>query len=1313
MSGIVMIVRRLHRLLAIVMTLIALGAFQNSRAESGSTLAKQPIWSEQIDFDQISDIDTADNSTGYLVGSEGLVLITRNKGTTWRHVDTKPHKRILQVYAGAQGVVIATTADSYLYSNDYGNTWKETAFTDEYVARSVGYSHENGDVVWRLEFKQRSVEGKNGAVRVAVSTDRGHTWNNSILIPYLPHAIKPVDEVTSWGYDEKRLYQFTNAGQTAYVIEGKLSRGEKFVRGGVLNDAFIVASSTGRIFKVTIDRVVASLERSPAERLGKFFLYPNGSAAAIDATGKIYESRDVEVGDWRVAGSYSSVPTIIFGWPNGGFLSKSSTGDVGVRKISADTDRIVFDVPRGSPFRVTASNKGLLFFATEKGEVFRSIDNGLNWKRCFEDTIAIKNLSANANGYAVISNEEATIYSSQDSGSTWHELEPLPVTGIVGRLFINDRNQIAVEISDGYYPYAESKLFIYNQTTKDWGLIGVSTGMRLLGEIPGGEIRGLQYDGSIATWKSESTWVTVSSNLMELLKRRLPEETTSNIFMNWFWINSTTGWVSGEKGLFYRTEDAGESWEDLSLPINAEIKYLHFFDASNGLIYGNTSDGLPQSVEYYATTNDGGKSWISHNSLGTGDFSSLSIAQDGTGVVNMKSGVVHIKKIEDIAVTSVSTEQSLFGKITYTMDQYSGKERVALPVGAISKATLWYRIGDDTNWVSKTIQSNEIQSTNLQQAKFQWSPSESIIDITPGEKIETKVTLHLKSGEITLTTNPIEYLSWVIAYKESIKKIMYVAGAVLLYLAVFLLIMLLNPTLIVRIASKRRNWLAEVSEFLPGALKSVMVVIAKISLVDNLAKSNRAMRAWTELYRKYKVKFSDLNEDILNYYIEQPDLMDVWVAHRLESCRTRLQSKREQFGISVYVPMGVQVSSKAAKTRIDIPSSRSLREHLNFDRAAVGIIGEGGIGKTALVGQLAEWATREDADERLLEHTALSILLHGDITDVLKATRDELLTEYVEQDPAASSAKVLEAALRQRRIILFFDGLSESSPSTQKMISHIFADIKMGLLIITARKSYPHILARWIQISPDQVAPESVNRFLSQYIHEKSLDMEITPREQLALSEQLLRLLEGQAGKTTLPPVFLVLFIESLRAEPNKISGPTTLASTVQRYVRSLRPPADHPLSDPELFASLAATLAVVSLQPNFIPSEFDFEKGEEALSKVKLVDNPGDVIMTMISANLLIERMGVSGRRVRFRLDPVAEYLAAIRNTKKFGSIELWQEHLTNLTTFHKIQGDTQGYVIALMECIQSIGKEYYIPEWMYDRLQELIAKDIPQRPR
>ena len=48
------------------------------------------------------------------------------------------------------------------------------------------------------------------------------------------------------------------------------------------------------------------------------------------------------------------------------------------------------------------------------------------------------------------------------------------------------------------------------------------------------------------------------------------------------WVTDTRAWTVGEKGLIYKTEDAGETWQREEVPLKVPMKSIAFLDESYG-----------------------------------------------------------------------------------------------------------------------------------------------------------------------------------------------------------------------------------------------------------------------------------------------------------------------------------------------------------------------------------------------------------------------------------------------------------------------------------------------------------------------------------------------------------------------------------------------------------------------------------------------------------------------------------------------------------------------------------------------------------
>ncbi len=77
-------------------------------------------------------------------------------------------------------------------------------------------------------------------------------------------------------------------------------------------------------------------------------------------------------------------------------------------------------------------------------------------------------------------------------------------------------------------------------------------------------------------------------------------------------VDSLTGWVAGEAGAIYRTNDGGRSWKPLLSPVAANITRIQFIDWNRGWMIGEVeSKRAAESETVLLRTTNGGRSWQS------------------------------------------------------------------------------------------------------------------------------------------------------------------------------------------------------------------------------------------------------------------------------------------------------------------------------------------------------------------------------------------------------------------------------------------------------------------------------------------------------------------------------------------------------------------------------------------------------------------------------------------------------------------------------------------------------------------------------
>src|SRR5262249_3528730 len=92
-----------------------------------------------------------------------------------------------------------------------------------------------------------------------------------------------------------------------------------------------------------------------------------------------------------------------------------------------------------------------------------------------------------------------------------------------------------------------------------------------------------------------------------------------------------------------------------------------------------------------------------------------------------------------------------------------------------------------------------------------------------------------------------------------------------------------------------------------------------------------------------------------------------------------------------------------------------------------------------------------------------------------------------------------------------------------------------------------------------------------------------------------------------------------------------------------------------------------------------------------------------------LIQTAGPISDLVRFSLDPLAEYLAALHQVEWCGKIEdLWREFFENAERQSGAPETIKGFLLAVRDCCAEKGVGYDVPGWVGDKLARLAGLDL-----
>jgi hypothetical protein len=211
--------------------------------------------------------------------------------------------------------------------------------------------------------------------------------------------------------------------------------------------------------------------------------------------------------------------------------------------------------------------------------------------------------------------------------------------------------------------------------------------------------------------------------------------------------------------------------------------------------------------------------------------------------------------------------------------------------------------------------------------------------------------------------------------------------------------------------------------------------------------------------------------------------------------------------------------------------------------------------------------------------------------------------------------------------------------------------------------------------------------FIIEYLRRRGLTAAFDQHQQLELAQRVLSIVEAGGG-LTVTPLLVTLFVEAALARAGGPGALATLPGNVPEvfldYLQRLNPtdPATPNRVEHALLRRAAFVLAQASLGDSFVPTDFQREEAERRLEAAGLA-SPGSLVDRLV-ANGVVEEKEVAGTSIlRFQLDPVAEYLAAIAACHELGGdAAAWHEAIATLTAASGYPDDIRGFLTALSVC-------------------------------
>ncbi|HET7239488.1 MAG TPA: hypothetical protein VFI76_10690, partial [Terrimicrobiaceae bacterium] len=453
----------------------------------------------------------------------------------------------------------------------------------------------------------------------------------------------------------------------------------------------------------------------------------------------------------------------------------------------------------------------------------------------------------------------------------------------------------------------------------------------------------------------------------------------------------------------------------------------------------------------------------------------------------------------------------------------------------------------------------------------------------------------------------------------------------------------------------------------------------------------------------YKIPFP-LHWFVLGWLRNSSRVLDSWVNHHRQTARERFLDKQTVRDRAIHISMPVILAGEACAE-----FKPALLRASAFGRLPVTLLiwGEGGSGKTSIACQIARWCLSDNEEDWPCRHAMLPVLIERELDAPVAANHDPLfeairrqLEDVLGLDYPPDD-ELLEALLRRRRLLVIVDHLSEMSQTTQERVRLDVPSFKPKALVITSRRRELLGGITLIELEPMRVAAERLSEFMSAYLRARGMREQFSDPEFFAACERLTTLVGDRAVTVLCVRLYADQLIEAKKAAEGR-GLPGNLPELMLRYVSLMNEAVEDDQRPNAEVQRDAQKVAWACLDHSFRPSETDRSSVIEALGE------DAEARLEYLQQRLfLVEVTGVREDRVRFKLDPLAEYLAAMN------LIEQLEAQPTKWRRFFKDLGSdveaAREFLLALRDCLRTSSG---VPSFVLSGLTNLLEAGPEEKP-
>jgi HEAT repeat protein len=409
--------------------------------------------------------------------------------------------------------------------------------------------------------------------------------------------------------------------------------------------------------------------------------------------------------------------------------------------------------------------------------------------------------------------------------------------------------------------------------------------------------------------------------------------------------------------------------------------------------------------------------------------------------------------------------------------------------------------------------------------------------------------------------------------------------------------------------------------------------------------------------------------------------LDAWVRKEIPTIRRNFSNLPTVLDREIYIELPVRINDQL----VGQFGPSGIRSAFAEPRTTILIAGEGGAGKTSVACQIGKWGLGEADIPDFSSHLMLPVLIEGDIDEQVADGSDAFLqavrgrVQGLLDSNKPLSEPMIQSLLFNKRILVIVDGYSEMSEGSRAMIRPLDPIFSANALVLTSRHEDSFSEVKHSSIRPERLAKGSLAKFMEAYLQRLGKEGILSNLEFQERANGLQQLV----GERRVTPLFAELYIKLVVASKEGIAGanlPRTVPELVLEYlncinrgITSEKKKADYEVHRIAKVVASECVMPLLRPAPAKIPTILTALGGRQ--------DSSED--LTYINTNLGLIQTLLPGNEIHFALDPLAEYLAAIRLIEENGTDRGKWERFFELAQ-HKSGSisEIRGFLEAISDC-------------------------------